>query len=198
MELRYSASAGRQSSLRVWVYVGNHGVHIPVYNQGSTPSTTGVYRATFRRSAGMSLHQLGDFGDVQQYSSSAVSNYNGLTASFSQRLTYGFTVQASYTWSHAMDEVSNVGQYAVQHHTPSVYQINPVCLRCNNYGNADYDIRNYFSASFVWQTPFKFSNKYMNGALGGWTISQNFFARSGLPTTVIDGNSFHRQLHSSA
>ena len=28
----------------------------------------------------------------------------------------------------------------------------------------------------------------MNGALGGWTISQNFFARSGLPFTVIDGN----------
>ena len=28
----------------------------------------------------------------------------------------------------------------------------------------------------------------MNGALGGWTLSQNFFARSGLPFTVIDGN----------
>ena len=27
------------------------------------------------------------------------------------------------------------------------YQINPLCLRCNNYGNADYDIRNSFNAS---------------------------------------------------
>ena len=63
----------------------------------------------------------------------------------------------------------------------------PTCLRCNNYGNADYDIRNYFSASYVWQTPWKFGNKYVNGAIGGWTLSQNFFARSGLPFTVKDG-----------
>ena len=41
--------------------------------------------------------------------------------------------------------------------------------------------------SYVWQTPFKFSNKFVNGAFGGWTMSQNFFARSGLPFTVLDG-----------
>ncbi len=138
------------------------------------------------------------FGAVQQYSSAGVSNYNGLTASFSQRVTYGFTVQASYTWSHAIDEVSNNGVLSTPYNnsnatfsaTPSTvqYQINPTCLRCYNYGSADYDIRNSFSASYVWQTPFKFGNKYVNGALGGWTLSQNFFARSGLPFTVIDGN----------
>ena len=65
-----------------------------------------------------------------------------------------------------------------------LYQINPACLRCNNYGNADYDIRSYFSGSYVWQTPWKFGNKWVNGAVGGWTISQNFFARTGLPFTV--------------
>ena len=72
--------------------------------------------------------------------------------------------------------------------SPSCYQLNPSCLRCNNYGNADYDIRNYFSASYVWQTPWKFGNKFVNGAFGGWTLSQNFFARTGLPFTVLDGN----------
>ncbi len=135
---------------------------------------------------------------MQQYSSAGVSNYNGLTASYNQRLTYGFTVQASYTWSHAIDEVSNDGVLQTPYNnsnatfsaTPSTvqYQINPACLRCYNYGSADYDIRNSFSASYVWQMPYKFGNKYANGAFGGWTISQNFFARSGLPFTVIDGN----------
>ena len=105
-------------------------------------------------------------------------------------MTYGFTVQASYTWSHAMDDVSNGGISSTPYNgtTSLVYQINPICLRCNNYGDADYDIRNYFSASYVWQTPFKFGNKFVNGAFGGWTISQNFFARTGLPFTVLDGN----------
>ena len=87
-----------------------------------------------------------------------------------------------------MDEVSNGGTTLVYNGNTSIqYQINPNCLRCQNYGNSDYDIRNYFSASYVWQTPFKFSNKFVNGAFGGWTLSQNFFARTGLPYTILDG-----------
>jgi hypothetical protein len=174
-------------------------VHIPVYNQGLNAfmnvNTSGITVPPFPAvpptgCGNAACTSSAIFANVQQYSSSAVSNYNGLTASFSQRLTYGFTVQASYSWSHTLDEVSGVAQTPYNINTSLVYQINPACLACNNYGNSDYDIRNYFSGSFVWQTPFKFGNKYMNGALGGWTISQNFFARSGLPTTILDGNSF--------
>ena len=171
-------------------YVGNHGINIPVYNEGLNAFGAGY--APFPDTAPTSI-----FGAVQEYSSAGVSNYNGLTASFTQRVTYGFTVQASYTWSHAFDDVSNEGVLATPYNnsnaafsgTPSnvQYQINPTCLRCYNYGNADYDVRNSFNASYVWQMPYKFSNKYANGALGGWTLSQNFFARSGLPFTVIDG-----------
>ena len=36
--------------------------------------------------------------------------------------------------------------------------------------------------------PFKFSNSFANAALGGWMMSENFFWRSGLPLSVIDGN----------
>ena len=172
-------------------YVGNHGINIPVYNEGLNAFGAGY--APFPNNVPTPI-----FGAVQEYYSGAVSNYNGLTASYNQRVTYGFTVQASYTWSHAIDEVSNEGVLATPYNnsnaafsgTPSnvQYQINPTCLRCYNYGNADYDVRNSFNASFVWQMPYKFENKYVNGAFGGWTLSQNFFARSGLPFTVIDGN----------
>jgi hypothetical protein len=124
---------------------------------------------------------------VSQYSSAGVSNYNGLTATFNQRMTYGFSVQASYTWSHTIDEVSN-GGYGVYYNANSSIssQINPYCLRCNNYAPADYDIRSSFNASYVWNTPWKFSNKWTNGAFGGWVLSQNFFARTGLPWTATD------------
>ncbi len=174
---------GDKSSLSLG-YVGNHGVHIPIDNPGLNAFGAGY--APFPDTAPTSV-----FSTVQQYTSSAVSNYNGLTATFNQRVTYGFTVQASYTWSHAMDEVSNGGINNTPFNNgtaPSlVYQLNPACLRCNNYGDADYDVRNYFSASYVWQTPWKFGNKFVNGAFGGWTLSQNFFARSGLPLSVLDG-----------
>jgi hypothetical protein len=130
------------------------------------------------------------FGTVQQYSSVGVSNFNGLVASFNQRTTYGFSVQGSYTWSHTIDEVSNGGEPEPYNRTTSLlYQVNPFCLRCNNYGSADYDIRNSLNAGYVWQTPFKFANNVASAALGSWTVSQNFFARSGLPYSVLDGNS---------
>ena len=40
---------------------------------------------------------------------------------------------------------------------------------------------------YVWNTPWKFGNAFVNGAFGGWMLSENFFVRSGLPLTVLDG-----------
>jgi hypothetical protein len=163
-------------------YVGNHGVRIPVENPGLNSFGAGFPPIPATAPTAV-------FTTVQEYYSGAVSNYNGLTATFNQRVTYGFSVQASYTWSHAMDEISNGGFQPFSDNTDVslLYQINPACLKCNNYGNADYDVRSYFSGSYVWQTPWKFFNKFANGALGGWTLSQNFFVRGGLPFTVLDG-----------
>ncbi len=174
--LQLEQAVGDKASFAL-AYVGNHGIHEPTLNYPNV-FASGV--------AGLPVSPLsGSYATVGEWTSSAVSNFNGLTASFNQRLTYGFSVTASYTWSHAMDEISNGGVLAYS--TTSISnQINPFCLACSNYGNADYDIRNSFNASYVWQTPFKFSNKYANGAFGGWTLSQNFFARSGLPFTVLD------------
>ena len=162
-------------------YVGNHGVHIPILNY---PNAFGAGFAPFPDTPPTPV-----FTTVSQYTSSGLSNYNGLTASYTQRMTYGFSVQASYTWSHTIDEVSN-GGYGIFYNANSSInsQMNPFCLRCNNYSNADYDIRSSFNASYVWQTPWKFGNKWANGAFGGWTLSQNFFARTGLPWTATDSN----------
>ena len=167
-------------------YVGNHGVHIPINNEGL--NAYGVGFSPFPATVPTPI-----FSTVQQYSSSGVSNYNGVTASVAVRQTHGLSLQFSYTWSHALDDVSNGGISQTPYNNSQtlgslVYQINPACLKCNNYGNADYDVRNSFNGSYVYQTPFKFSNSFANAALGGWMVSENFFWRSGLPLTVIDGN----------
>jgi len=185
--LSLQQAIGDKSSLGL-SYVGNHGIHEPIEN---FPNAAASGLAGFP-----SVPFSGNYSTVGEWYSGGVSNFNGLTANYSQRLTYGFTVQASYTWSHAMDEVSNGGVLAYST-TSLSYQVNPFCLRCNNYGNADYDIRNSFNASYVWQMPYKFSNKYANGAFGGWTLSQNFFARSGLPFTVMDGTNGFTNYNSS-
>jgi len=166
-------------------YVGNHGVHVPIDNRGLNAAGAGV---------GLPATPATPiFGVVSQYSSSGISNYNGLTASVNQRAVYGLSFQANYTWSHANDDVSNGGIRQTPYNNSQTngslsWQVNPLCLTCNNYGPSDYDVRNSFNAAYVWQMPYKFSNSFVNAAFGGWQISENFFWRSGLPLTVIDGN----------
>jgi hypothetical protein len=193
--LQLQQALGNRSAFTLG-YVGNHGVRIPIDNPGvnsfvPAPGLPGFPLTPPSGCATPACTRSAIFSTVAQYYSGAVSNYNGLTATFQQRVTYGFTVQASYTWSHAMDEVSNSGIASTPFNNgtaPSlVYQINPTCLRCNNYGNADYDIRHNFNANYVWQVPWKFNHGIVNGILGGWTISQNFFVHSGLPYSVLDG-----------
>jgi hypothetical protein len=165
-------------------YVGNHGVHIPTYNEGLNAYGD----------SGLGLPATAPtkiFGVVEQYTSSGISNYNGITANISQRAAYGLSFQFSYTWSHTMDDISNAGgepYNASQTFGSLQYQINPNCLACNNYGNADYDVRHSFNGTYVWTIPYKFGNSFANQVLGGWILSQNFFWRSSLPLSVIDGN----------
>jgi len=160
-------------------YIGNHGIREPVTNfPNAAAGFAGIPATPFSPTS---------YAGITEVYSGAVSNDSQLTASYQRRLTYGFTIQASYTWAHAMDEISNGGQLGYSS-TSAIYQYNPNNLR-SNYGNADYDIRSSFNAQYVWNTPFKFSNKFAQGAFGGWTLSQNFFARTGLPLTVFDATS---------
>ena len=159
-------------------YIGNHGLQEPVvyYPNEFSGGVAGLPDAHFSP----------NFRTVSQWYSGAVSNDSQITASYQRRLTYGFTIQASYTWAHALDEISNGGILPYSS-TSSEYQYNLFNLR-DNYGNADYDIRSSFNAQYVWNTPWKLGSRWMQFAFGGWTLSQNFFARSGLPVTVLDGN----------
>ena len=57
-------------------------------------------------------------------------------------------VQASYTWSHTIDEVSNNGVLALVRttrntHPSHQYQINPTVCVATTTATADYDIRSY-------------------------------------------------------
>ena len=101
--LQLEQAVGDKASFAL-AYVGNHGIHEPTLNYPNV-FASGV--------AGLPVSPLsGSYATVGEWTSSAVSNFNGLTASFNQRLTYGFSVTASYTWSHAMDEISNGGVLA--------------------------------------------------------------------------------------
>jgi len=161
-------------------YVGNHGVHEAVQNAGLNaffPSGFGDLPLA---------PSDGRFGTITEVSSAGVSNYNGLTASLRHRFS-SLQVQANYTWSHALDDVSNAGflLYNFLSNTSVLSPQDPFNLRAFNYGNADYDSRHYFSLNYVWDVPHWGGPKTL---VDGWILSGTIFARSGVPFTVVDGN----------
>jgi outer membrane receptor protein involved in Fe transport len=158
-------------------YVGNHGIFEPYPNSIANAVSGAVGFPSTPPDA--------RFGQVTQWQSGAVSNYNGLTASYTRRLTAGFVMNAAYTWAHSLDEISN-GSLLGSSTSSYQGQLNPACFACNNYGNADYDIRHSFNANYVWTEPFHFGNPILNAIIGGWLASENFIVRSGLPFTVLD------------
>ena len=174
--LEFQQGFGKNTTLSL-NYVGNHGIHEAVQNAGLNAFGFGTLPATAIDPR---------FGTITEVGTVGVSNYNGLTISARHQFS-SLQVQANYTWSHALDEISNAGflQYNFATNQSILTPQDPFNLRAFNYGNADYDSRHYFSLNYVWTTP-KISG--WKGVLADWTVSGTIFARSGLPFTVIDGN----------
>ncbi len=78
---------------------------------------------------------------------------------------------------------------AVQRSHQLSYQLNPLCLPAATTATRTTTFAIPLTPRIVWQTPWKFGNKFANGALVAGRLSQNFFARSGLPLTVLDSTS---------
>jgi hypothetical protein len=127
------------------------------------------------------------FGVVTELKNTGISNYNGLTASVTHRFTAGFSGSFNYTWSHALDEVSNGGVLPYSLGDSFLNQINPSSLRSLNYSNADYDVRHNISANYLWELPFK-AKGVLNRVVSGWVLSGTIFWRSGYPYTVYDAS----------
>jgi hypothetical protein len=129
------------------------------------------------------------FFNMTEISSGYNSNSNGLTVSFLRRLS-AFQFQLNYTWAHALDYVSNAGQGITPFNFNTNISItnpqNPFNVTQNMYGNADYDIRHYFSANYVYTTPRNKFQGFLGKLVGDWTIAGTIFARTGLPFTVVD------------
>ncbi len=187
--LQIQRSLGADMSFTL-AYTGNHGIHIPISNgtfNARTPSYCGPDGDLPCNTAFPTTVPTPSYATITEWFTGAVSNSNNLTATLQRRFSHGVSFQANYTWGHALDEVSNGGAF-VYGSDSLLGQLNPASLRASNYGNADYDIRHNFNANFMWEPPHKFSNKIVNGLLGGWNFAGTVFARTGLPYTIIDGN----------
>jgi Carboxypeptidase regulatory-like domain/TonB-dependent Receptor Plug Domain len=124
-------------------------------------------------------------GRVNYLQSGAISNYNGVTVSLQENFWKGMSGRLNYTFSHAMDESSNGGVLPFSIYYSVLGQINPANLH-DNYASSDYDARHQISGSYIYQLPFKASNRLLNLVVGGWQWSGTMFFRTGFPFSVFD------------
>ncbi|MGC2618687.1 MAG: carboxypeptidase regulatory-like domain-containing protein, partial [Acidobacteriaceae bacterium] len=96
--LQWEQQLGNHTSFSIG-YVGNHGYHEPVEDNGVN---------MYGISGAPAAPALPEFGEVTEVQSVAVSNYNGLLTGVKHQSKY-LTASLNYSWSHAIDEISNGG-----------------------------------------------------------------------------------------
>jgi hypothetical protein len=123
---------------------------------------------------------------IQGSTNNAISNYHSLQAVIQKRMTHGLDFSFNYVWSHFLSDMdsSGWGSRAGTQNYQDAY--NPRA----NYGNANFDVRNAFKGSVVYQLPFgrgrQFANNntFLDLLIGGWQTAGTLVIQSGQPFTV--------------
>jgi hypothetical protein len=139
---------------------------------------------------------INDFASIGLISTIAASNYNSLQLSVEKGLTHGLQLQASYTFSHALDNASNFensgfgGARGYNQYQPGL-----------NYGNAAFDTRQRFVIAPIYVVPFKKGGSAfspMNLLASGWEITGIATFATGFPFDISYGGSTSLSLWCSA
>src|SRR5205085_10910082 len=92
---------------------------------------------------------------------------------------------ASYTWSHLIDQISQV--FATDQTNSSLASVPAFQggLKLDR-GNSDYDRRHRFAFSYVWDLPGP-KRGFLGEVAGGWQIAGVTVFQSGAPFTLLNG-----------
>ena len=116
---------------------------------------------------------LGSFTSIE---SDTDSVYHSLQLQLTKRFAKGIQFTTAYTWSHAIDDVSDVFDLAGARELPQ----NSFSRRAER-GSANFDVRHRFVYSLVWDLPIFEQNR----VLGGWQIASIGTFQTGQPYSVL-------------
>jgi hypothetical protein len=109
------------------------------------------------------------------------ANYNGMNVRISKQFSQGLQLDAMYRWSKSIDTLSYEGPGFVTN------QSYPQDQRFER-GPSDYDVRQHFILSGLWDLPIlRGRSDWVGKAFGGWQINGIFTAHTGFPWTPLIG-----------
>ena len=107
------------------------------------------------------------------------SSYNALQLQFNRRMSKRVQAMISWTWSHAIDNLSDETGDSVGPLDTSVF-LNPN----QNRGDSDFDVRQSLHGALFFALPAPRTGRIAM-LQRNWTASSIFFARTALPTNVV-------------
>jgi len=162
--------------------VGDKLLNVRDYNQPLPSATNSYAQANLTR-------PLPAWGKISWAQSALKASYNALLVKVTQDYGNGLSFTAAYTYAKATDNGAGIIS------TGDSSSATPQDSRNLNgeKGPSDFDIKNRFVVSPVYDLPFGQNKRYLNHGLGsyiagGWRLSGIFSAQSGTPFTITNGS----------
>jgi outer membrane receptor protein involved in Fe transport len=179
-------------------YLGNHGVGLfqnlngnialnPYITNGwASIIPPGLTPCTTTGAPGSNLGYVDcNRRNVNLRTNTAGNSYNGLQSRFDVRAWHGVTATVSYTWSHNIDNASDI--YSTTGAGMMNVPQNPFDNGYGERGNSNFDYRHTVGLQFVYDVPFFQKQEGILGkALGGWQANVTYRYSTGQPYTPIE------------
>jgi hypothetical protein len=137
------------------------------------------------------------FASLYAWTSTGRSNYNAGQFMLRHRATHGLTWDFNYTYSKSIDMGSNAERISLFQGYGYASQIINAFNPGQNRGVSDFDMTHQINSNWVYELPYghgqkwgSSSNWFVNGVLGGWSLSGLYRWSSGLPFSISNGFQF--------
>ncbi len=178
-------------------YVGETGQHLADYRNGNQ-LTLAQAQAIAALPSGAALPAadaapfaalVGQGGNLLITESASMMNYNAGEATLRERGSYGLTYTVNYTYSRSM--TNSAGNYTFSGIAGQNGAFQDGYNSRADYGPSGQDVRHNFNGTLLYAVPFgrgkqfgNSTNKVLDLALGGWSVSGTAIAYSGYPVTI--------------
>lgn len=176
---------GKDTVLQL-TYAGSKGTKLFTFYNGNQADPSADPSAPFAPRRPVPLIDTG----INLFKSDGGSKYNSLQSRLEKRFTHGFSLLMTYTYSHAEDNASNAN-LGSQNNDGFRWFKHPEWEK----GNASFDVRHRFTASYIYELPFGKGKSMLGGAngtleqvVGGWQVAGITTFSSGNWFTPIDSN----------
>jgi hypothetical protein len=153
-------------------YFGSKGTHLEIDRNLNQPNVLGNLATTpFTTLSGTILPGVSLAPNIRLLDSSSNSSYHALWVTANKRLSHGVQFNASYTFSHSIDDNSRNAEGIVMQNSNNI---------AGERGSSDFDVRHRFVINSIYNLPFK-----GNRLVAGWELATIVTAQTGNPFTVV-------------